>query len=318
MQFKNKAHRTIFAIKTGVSAAGVGGLVELINSGRIDMASSLEFGGALTVVTIAQQIKDNMYYRRDPEARLDEAEEGRKKLLSKPGKSLISQVVLLYRGTDNKARREAAEAELQRDRVTAAEDSSKFIQKLEVAIGIGDVKEAGRLLDLLAVDTEFSARMQIILNEGLLKASVNGYNQLLTLFLERGAQVNTQDSRTGNTALHNCSARGNLGGVIILNDAKADANITNIKGRTPLHSGAENDNSFVNGEIAKMLIVEFKCNPYTRDLVGLHLAEELAYLNGNYYIAEVIQKNSPRRIREVGRSMVIHLAKRIGLLEEYG
>jgi ankyrin repeat protein len=65
-----------------------------------------------------------------------------------------------------------------------------------------------------------------------------GYDEIVSILLDRGADVNAVDGTTGRTALHEAAEHGNLSTVEILLESGAEVDAKDIWGWTPLHRAA--------------------------------------------------------------------------------
>jgi len=80
----------------------------------------------------------------------------------------------------------------------------------------------------------------------LIGAAVSGNVDMVSLLLDRGANVNANGGYDGTTALHQAAARDDLAVAELLIERGADVNAPNARGETPLryaHSGDHGDSS---------------------------------------------------------------------------
>ena len=147
-----------------------------------------------------------------------------------------------------------------------------------------------------AIIVPFNAAIPLLLDHGadvnaqaapngsypLTFAAAIGNQEIVALFIERGADVNAKDRRNV-TALHSASVFGNMAAIRLLVENGADVNIQNNDGMVPLHMAAR-----FNHLLAAGYLLEHGATArvYNNDRkTPLHLAVE----EGNEEIAELLR-----------------------------
>ena len=106
-------------------------------------------------------------------------------------------------------------------------------------------------------------------------AAKKGYDEVIKLLLQNGANVNAMGNQ-GWTALHVASANGHLTATHVLLDHHADTNVQDDHGKTPLHCALKNGHLRI-----ALSLVERTGDKDIRDdrnMTPLHIASEKGYL----------------------------------------
>ena len=200
-----------------------------------------------------------------------------------PSKQLSTcQATFANRTTQNPAHR--AEGEIQAGKKNRTSNSSQVGQKRKVPICHENNKERSRFYGLQSRDQrrEGERKMKIeqvvkvilvILNltieEALIKAAANGYQRVMKLLVNAGADPNTRDEN-GKTPLDWAAEMEHQEAVKLLVEMGADPNARNEYGYTPLHWAARNGH-----QKAVKFLVDAGADPKAKDKNGqtsLHLA----------------------------------------------
>jgi len=151
---------------------------------------------------------------------------------------------------------------------------------------------------------EQNALVDIIDNEKetpLLKASYNGYKDIVNFLKKKNANINYRD-REGWTALHNACSRGFCDIAQFLINSDADINSQNATGQTPLMIACSK--GFLN--IIQLLIMT-NTNPLIKNKLG-ETAYDIAAQNSEYYICAILENYEKEYIKKnkLGKEKIVH------------
>ena len=141
----------------------------------------------------------------------------------------------------------------------------------------------------------------------LYRLGKEGKTKIIETFVEAGANVNV-NTRFHGTPLHSAAFRHDLPVITKLLEAKADIEVTNVRGKTPLNEAlSEYGPPASSAPIVKALIAQ-RANPNSQDYFGDTPLHRAAYKGDLESIKELIQAGAKAEVKDTWNSTPLELA----------